>query len=171
MAMLLTLVALQAVASAGPPAPPRPRKAAAVANSCQTPTLSEPGVIVVCAPRPQGYRLDPDVIAARKLHRNKSGPLRRELLTNTTCQTVGPGGCINPPTINVISAVATAVTMVKTALTGGNVGKLFVTTPEPSEYELYAAVKADREAAEAVRLDAAAAAGARSQLGKESHAE
>ena len=170
MALLLTLVALQAAASVGPPAPPKPRKVAAATSSCQTPTLSEPGVIVVCAPPPQGYGLDPDVIAARKLHRNKSGPGRRELLANTTCRTVGPGGCIAPPAIDLVSAVAMAATMVRTALTGGNVGKLFVTTPEPTEYELYAAAKADREAAVEARLDSAAVASAR-QSGKESHAE
>jgi hypothetical protein len=160
MALLLTMVALAAVASAGPPAPPKPRKAAATTSSCHTPTLVEPGVIVVCAERPQGYRLDPDVIAARKLHRDKSGPPRRELLANTACQSVGPGGCISQPTINMVSAVATAANMVRTALTGGNVGKLFVTDPEPSEYNLYAAAKADREAAEEAKLNAAAVAAA-----------
>ena len=165
MAVLLTLIALQAASSAsaisGPPIPPKPKKTAA-ASTCKTPVPVEPGVIVVCAERPQGYRIDADVLAARKLHRDRSGAPKRELLKDTACQTVGPAGCINQPMIDLVQAAAAAVNMARTALKGGNVGKLFVTNPEPSEYQLYVAAKQDREAAEEAKLDAAAVAEAAS---------
>ncbi|MCW3797819.1 hypothetical protein OMW55_08385 [Sphingomonas sp. BN140010] len=159
MALLLTLIAAQVVA-AGPPAPPRPKVAAAPAQTCITATLTEPGVIVVCAERPQGYRLDPDVTRAKKEARNHTLPKDRELLRDSACKSVGPAGCMNQPAINVVGAVGTAVAMVRTAMSGGNVGKMFVSDPQMSEYDYYLAAKQEREEAAEQAADQAAVAAA-----------
>jgi len=159
MALLLILIAAQAVV-AGPPAPPKPKVTAAVPQTCKTAALTEPGVIVVCAERPQGYRLDPDVIMARKEAHNHTLPKGRELLRDTACASVGPAGCINKPAINVIGAAGTAVAMVRTAMAGGNVGKMFVTDPQMTEYDYYQAAKQQREEAEEAAADQAAVAAA-----------
>jgi len=159
MALLLTLLAVQA-AVAGPPAPPRPKVVSAPPRSCTTAALTEPGVIVVCAERPQGYRLDPDVTRARREARNHTLPKGRELLRDTACNTVGAAGCINQPAINVLAAASTAVAMVRTAMSGGNVGKMFVTDPEMSEYDYYLAAKREREEAAGEAADQAAVAAA-----------
>lgn len=148
-------------ATAGPPAPPPPLKpklpSTLTPAGCSTSLPTEPGVITVCAPPPQGYRIDPDVIRAKQIAHDHRLPKKRELLRSTDCQVVGPAGCMNPPTINVVGAVMTAAKMVETAVSGGNVGKLFVTNPEPSEYEIYLAAKADREAEEREKAAQAAA--------------
>jgi hypothetical protein len=54
--------------------------------------------------------------------------------------------------------------MAATASQGGNVGKMFETTPEKSEYQLYIEAKKRREAKEAA--DAAARAKAAAQAPK-----
>ncbi len=162
MALLLTLLAAQAIA-AGPPAPPKPKVAAVAPAPCKTGVPTEPGVIVVCAERPQGYRLDPDVTKAKKQARNHTLPKGRELLRDTACNSVGPAGCISQPAINVLSAVGAAVAMVRTAMSGGNVGKMFVTDPEMSEYDYYRAAKQEREEAESAAADQAAVAAAGAQ--------
>ena len=51
--------------------------------------------------------------------------------------------------IDLMAAASTVVAMVNTAVTGGNVGKMFVTDPTPSEYQLYLEAKKRREAKEA----------------------
>jgi len=160
--MLLTLLAAQAVA-AGPPAPVKPRpkvSSAAAQQACTTTVPTEPGVVVVCAVRPQGYRLDPDVTKARKEARNHTLPRGRELLRDTNCSTVGAAGCMNQPSINVLAAASTAVAMVRTAVSGGNVGKMFVTDPQMSEYDYYLAAKQQRQETEDEAADQAAVAAA-----------
>ncbi|RST30097.1 hypothetical protein HMF7854_04100 [Sphingomonas ginkgonis] len=120
---------------AAPKATARPRRAS-LADPCQART-PEPGVILVCG-RPDTYRIDPDLLLAKRLvHNQVQQPRPPERLEDRSCQVVGTMGCINTPTINVFQAVMTAATMVKTAATGGNVGKMFVTGHELSEYELY----------------------------------
>lgn len=121
--------------------------------------------IVVCAVKPQGYRLDPDILQARRL--KKKGDAGRphnphETYADHSCATVGPMGCRGGPTINLVAAAATAVTMIQKAVTGQNVGKMFETDPHPSEYQLYLEAKAEREEKE----KAAAASLAKSKTPK-----
>lgn len=110
------------------------------------------GQIVVCAPKPQGYRIDPDVLAARRL-KKKGDPGQprnpHETFVDRSCANVGPMGCRGGPVIDIMTAAATAATMVDKAVKGENVGKTFVTDPQKNEYELYLAAKAEREAKEA----------------------
>lgn len=134
-----------------PSEPPRPVTAASVpvqrecAPQEKDPKSSE---IVVCALKPQGYRLDPDILKARRMKKqNDAGRPHNphETYADHSCATVGPMGCRGGPTINLVAAAATAVTMVQKAVTGQNVGKMFVTDPHPSEYQLYLEAKAERE--------------------------
>ena len=63
------------------------------ANRCPTLPNAQPGEIVVCAERPQGYRLDPDVLEANRAKRS-GRPKRPERLADTSCASVGPMGCM-----------------------------------------------------------------------------
>jgi len=176
MTMLMVLIAAQAAAAApppaaapqpaavaepaGPPAPPRPKPkppSSLKPAGCSANLPTEPGVITVCAPTPDGYRIDPDILKAKQIAHNHVLPKKREMLKDNSCQVVGGNGCMNPPILNVLGAAMTAVKTVQTALTGGNVMALLETDPQPSEYEIYLAAKADREAQE---RDAAAQAAA-----------
>lgn len=169
-------------ASASPAATPvKP-----AATACPAPANSDPknGPIIVCAVKPQGYRIDPDVLAARRL--KKKGDAGRphnphETYSDHSCATIGPMGCRFGPTINVIAAAATAATMIQKAVTGQNVGKTFVTDPTMSEYQLYEEAKREREAKEqeraaqavvdAVKAEKAAKAAAAAKAGTASKAK
>jgi hypothetical protein len=113
--------------------------------------------IVVCAVKPQGYRIDPDVLAAKRMKKKgDAGPPHNphETYAARNCS-VGPAGC-QYGGISLIAAAVTAATMVQKAVKGENVGKMFVTDPDhPSEYQLYQQAKREREEKEA---DAAAKA-------------
>jgi len=136
-----------------PPPPAKPRSKVAVAkpsDGCRTaPPSADATEIIVCAERPQGYRLDPDVRTAKR--QSRSGRPTRSMahMKDTTCASVGPMGCTGNAGINLVGAALTAVQMATKALRGENVGGMFVTDPQPSEYELYLAAKRQREAAEA----------------------
>ena len=186
MSVLLAVMAVQAVSAApvpasapvaivaqgetaGPPAPPKPRPklpASLTPAGCSTSLPTEPGVITVCAPPPEGYRIDPDVIRAKKIARDHTIPKGRETLRDTSCATVGPMGCRGGGGIRVVGAVLTAANMIKAAVEGGNVAKLLVTDPQPSEYEIYLAAKADREVAERERAAQAAALAVKTRQGR-----
>ena len=103
--------------------------------------------IVICAERPQGYRLNPDVMEARREVRSGGRPTRPDSTQVDRCA-VGPRDCQSAG-INLVAAAITAATMVERAVTGKNVGEMFVTDPHPSEYQLYQMAKARREAKEA----------------------
>lgn len=124
-----TAAAAQAPDSCPPPAP----------NSTQ---------IVICAERPDGYRLNPDVMEARRETKNSSRPVRPGATVRPDCATVGPAPCVTAG-INLLGAVATAAEMAKRAASGQEVGSMFVTDPHPTEYQLYQMAKARREAEEA----------------------
>jgi hypothetical protein len=53
------------------------------------------------------------------------------------------------PGINLIAAAATAAEMAERLSKGQEIGSMFVTDPQPSEYQLYKEAKAKREAEEA----------------------
>lgn len=150
-----------------PPKPePKPVAAPAPDPVCQS--REQQGQIVICAPRPQGYRLNPDVMEAKREKRSGGAPRPPEYRTrDNSCATVGPMGCLNVG-INLVGAALTAVTMAEKAIKGENVGKMFITDPHPDEYQLYLMAKARREAREAeeaaqAKAKAAGAAASNSQ--------
>ena len=152
--MLSSLAGLMLAAAApayGPalPAPPKPVVKAPAAEACKPPEIKKDTTeIVVCAPRPNGYRLDPDVMQAKKQARDlKNAPKKAETFADNTCASVGPRGC-GVGGVNLLAAAITAVTMAKKAASGENVGKMFVTDPQPDEYQLYQQAKRQREAKE-----------------------
>lgn len=142
------------------PAPAAAAKALAApvkATDCapQTPGANS-REIVVCAVKPQGYRIDPDVLAARKLKKKgDAGPPRNphQTYADHSCANVGPMGCRGGPTIDLLGTAMAVATMAGKAAKGENVGKMFVTDPHPSEYQLYQQAKREREEKES---DAAA---------------
>jgi len=135
----------------GPSLPPVKRVEAppAPADRCPPPDLSgDVHEIIVCAPRPQGYRLDPDVMEARREMRSGGPPRRPERAQPSQCGTVGPMGCTGRPTIDFLSTALVLGQMARKAAKGENVGQMFVTTPTRSEYQLYLDAKRRREAIE-----------------------
>ncbi len=119
--------------SYGPAIPPAPKpKKAAVAAACAAPPVDkDKGEIFVCAPRPEGYRIDPDVLKASKQAKNRTKPRPPERLVDTSCTSVGPHGC--PTTgVDLINAAVVLATMAQKAVKGENVGKMFVTDPTSS---------------------------------------
>jgi hypothetical protein len=124
--------------------------ATAPGERCRTPPpTADATEIIVCAERPQGYRLNPDVSAAKKGSRGGQQNPPTAHMKDTTCTVVGTMPCPGAATINLLGAALTAVEMASRLSRGENVGSMFVTRPEASEYELYVAAKRQREAAEA----------------------
>lgn len=165
------LIALAApVATYGPvvPAPPKP-KVAATTTAARDPCLDQrpknDREIVVCAPRSDGYRLNPDVMEAKREARAQSvRPRPPESYRSNDCASVGPFGCTGTPAINLIAAGIALATMARRAATGGNVGQMFVTDPQKSEYQLYLEAKARREAKEKAEAAAALAKAAQAAV-------
>ena len=163
--MLAGLTALALLAQAagaptpyGPAPPPQPKKplAAAPADDCvKRQTDPNNREILICAPKIEGYRLNPDVIEARReMHTGgrptKPGPWNAK---PNDCA-VGPMGC-QQAGINLIGAALTAAEMAKRVAEGKEICSMFITDPHPSEYQLYLAAKARREAEEAEKKAAA----------------
>lgn len=142
----------------GPAAPaparpaPTPASVKAAQRECAAQNSNPRGnEIIVCAVKPQGYRLDPDVLEARKL--KKQGDTVRphnphETYVDHSCATVGPMGCRGVPTINYIAVAATAAKIADRLSKGKEIGSVFETEPHPSEYQLYVEAKKLREAKE-----------------------
>src|SRR5690348_17208432 len=140
----------------GQPAPApgaAPSKAPASVNTREDCSPTTPAAtqrsIVICAQRPNGYRLNPDVMEAKREKRKGDGgpPGRPSIAVQTPCS-LGPMPCQSAG-INLVGAAITAVTMVERAAKGESVGDMFVTDPHPSEYQLYEMAKKRREAREA----------------------
>jgi hypothetical protein len=134
-------------------------------RDCKNPAVPDPNSreIVVCAVRPNGYRLDPDVLAARRLKKNgESGRPRNphETFADHSCATVGPMGCRGQATIDIFTAAAALATMAQRLSSGQEIGSMFQTTPTSSEYQLYLEAKKQREEAEAAKAAKAKAAAA-----------
>ena len=145
-------------AAYGPAPPPAPKLASAPvkdpARDCSAPPNKDPNAreIVVCAVRPQGYRLDPDVLAARRMQKQGDAGRprnRHETFVNHDCATIGPMGCRGVATINLIQVASTLATMGDRLSKGQEVGSMFQTDPHPSEYQLYLEAKKRREAEQA----------------------
>lgn len=123
--------------------------------------------IVVCANKPDGYRINPDVLAAKKAKRQALAgrPKPPETLKDHSCEVVGPAPCIGAPMINVLGAVATAAEVAGRLSKGQEVGSIFVTDPQLTEYQYYQLAKKQREEkqADAEAKKAAAAAEAKAK--------
>lgn len=109
---------------------------------------SDSQTIVICTERPQGYRLDPDVMEAKRETRSPGPPVRPGGRVIPDCTNVGPQPCTTAG-INLIGAALTAAQMAERLAKGQEVGSMFKTDPHMSEYQLYQMAKARREAAEA----------------------
>ena len=132
-----------------------PAAAAAVkpADDC-SPSVPDPknDTIVICAPKPNGYRINPDVLEARRLKKKGDASRPRsphEAYKDNSCATVGPMGCRGGPAIDLIAAAATAAEVAQRISKGQEVGSILVTDPHPSEYQLYLEAKKRREEREA----------------------
>ena len=155
LALVMFAQAVSGAATSGPPAPEPPKVTAArpAAEACKADQrAANANEIVICAERTEGYRLNPDVIEARREIRSGGRPTRPGPagMKDGTCA-VGPMGCGPQAGINLLGAALTAAEMAKRLAAGKEVGSMFVTDPHPSEYQLYQAAKARREAEEAVK--------------------
>ena len=148
--LAVTLAMAAAQAAAQPAQAQPPAKPAADACSPAKPD-SKADEIVICAPKEEGYRLNPDVLEARREVRNRRAgrPTPQSKMPDTSCVVVGPAGCIAAPMINLLAAAVTAAEMADRLAKGQEIGSMFQTTPEPTEYQLYLMAKARREAEEA----------------------
>ncbi len=146
-----------------PPPPPKPavkapEPLATTTEPCAAPRPGgNPNEIIVCVQRPQGYRLNPDIMEAKRAMRSGK-PKPPERMRDTSCASVGPMGCLGSGAgIDLIGGAILLGTMVAKAVRGDNVGKMFITDPQPTEYQLYLEAKRAREAREAEEAAAAAA--------------
>jgi hypothetical protein len=120
-------------------------------------------VIVVCGPKPQGYRLNPDVLEAKREMKNGGRPKsQQERMQQPNSCVVGPAGC-QYAGINLLGAAITAAQMAKRLSNGQEIGSMFITDPHPSEYQLYVEAKKRREAKDAAAAAKAAQAKAQKQ--------
>jgi len=151
------------------PAPPKPETSAAPARKDCSPKTPDPksDTIVVCVEKSDGYRIDPDVLAAKKAKRDADHgrPLSRaERVADNSCA-VGPNACVDTG-INLLAVALTAAQMAERLSKGQEIGSMFVTDPQMNEYQYYQAAKHEREKldgeaadqAYAAQLDAEAAA-------------
>jgi hypothetical protein len=140
-----------APAAAEPPTTaPTPAGPNPPAARCSTPGPND-REIVICAERPHGYRIDPDVRQAVRARRSGGRPTRPGPGggRDTSCTVVGPFACGPSAGVNLVSAVGTLATMASRVAKGEEIGSMFVTDPNPSEYQLYREAKQAREAKEA----------------------
>ena len=150
---LSVALAIAAQAASGAPATADQPAKPTAADGCKNPwPNAETQEIIVCAERPQGYRIDPDILEAGKMKRSGGRPSRPHAggARDTSACAVGPHpmGCQSAG-INIIGAALTAAQMASRLAKGQEIGSMFVTDPEPNEYQLYLAAKAAREAEEA----------------------
>ena len=149
---------LAQTASAAPAEVPAPPAKSADETCKEAMGKADTREIVICAQKPQGYRLNPDVMQAKRQIRSGGRPTRPGpggVKDNSRC-VVGPEGC-HSYGINLIGAALTAGEMAARLAKGQEIGSMFVTDPHPSEYQLYLEAKRDREAKEAEKKAKAAA--------------
>jgi len=154
----LALAAQAAAAMAAPPAQAPPHKAPTVAadeppinvastQPCPTtrPT-ADTREIVICAERQEGYRIDPDILSVKRMKGGGGRPTRPGpgSIPDTGACTVGPQGCATAG-INLMGVALTAAEMAKRVAEGKEIGSMFITDPQPTDYQLYLAAKHARE--------------------------
>ena len=138
------------------PAPAAPAKVAPPAQptrECVNQNADPNGnEIVVCAIKPEGYRLPPDIVEARRL--KKEGVTVRphnphEAYADHSCANVGPMGCRGTPTVNMLAIAATAAQISERLAKGQEIGSVFETEKSSTDYQLYQMAKQRREQKEA----------------------
>lgn len=150
--------------AAAPSPAPAPKPERECINQNTNPNGNE---IIVCAIKPEGYRLPPDIVEARRL--KKEGITVRprnphEAYVDHSCANVGPMGCRGTPTLDMLAVAATAAEISRRLAAGQEVGSVFETEKSSTDYQLYQMAKKEREqkeaaaAAKAVRDKAKAAA-------------
>ena len=157
---------------AAAPSSPPPIPSDQTQREC-TPQASGPkgNEIVVCAVKPDGYRLPPDIVEARRL--KKEGVAIRphnphETFADHSCANVGPMGCRGAPTLDMLAVAATAAEISKRMAKGQEIGSVFQTEKSSTDYQYYQIAKKEREdkdaaaAGKAAKAKAIAAAKARS---------
>jgi hypothetical protein len=142
-------LAAQAAAEVPATAPSPPDAAKTADDACAAQRPSSDREIVICAERPNGYRIDPDILTVKRAKRSGRPPSAPHRMGDTSCKVVGPAGCIARPGIDMLAAAATVAKMADRLAKGEEIGSMFVTNPQPSEYQLYKEAKARREAEEA----------------------
>ena len=92
--LAILLLAQAAPAAAAPqPASPKGTSASSPADACGH-ASADSREIVICTERPQGYRIDPDVLEARREMKNHGRPVRPGGGPPPDCATVGPQPCM-----------------------------------------------------------------------------
>jgi hypothetical protein len=152
-----TVQPAEPVANYGPsvPAPPRtPVNVAVPARKDCSPDAPDPetGAIVVCVIKSDGYRLDPDVMAASGAKRRaEHGPplSRADHLTDTATPFSPPMGCpMGFGCVDLAAAGLTAARVAARLAQGKEVGSVFRTGDGSTEYQYYKLAKMERERAE-----------------------
>jgi hypothetical protein len=151
----VALMMLAPVAAEAQPAGATAAPAMATPDKCPAPP---PGsdAIVICTERPKGYRLNPDVMEAKREVHSGGRPTSPYPTPRPDCASVGPAPCVTAG-IPLIGAALTAAEMAKRVAEGKEIGSMFKTDPHPTEYQLYLMAKARREQREAEEAAAARA--------------
>lgn len=141
-----------------PPKPPKPPQSKPpkpvggrlkAADRCLPPPgNAAQGDILVCGQRPE-YRIDPDIMEVKRAKRSGGRRKPPERMTDNSCASVGPMGCGPPAGINLIAAALTAAEMARRLSKGQEIGSMFRTDPQSTEYQIYLEAKRQREAKEA----------------------
>ena len=132
---------------------------------------AQPGEILVCGQKTARVSDRPDVLEASDGKHGGGRPKRPDRMADTSCSVVGAAGCIGAnPGINIIGAALTAAEMASRLAKGQEIGSMFITDPQPTEYQRYVEAKRRREAEEAqaalaakAKAKAAAAAAAKAE--------
>ena len=139
----------------GPPipaAPPQPKPLQVVEDNCKS---SDPGEIVVCAEKPEGYRIDPTVMEAQQQAEAASRSANAIVPTAQASCSASPSGCgTGLEGLDLLNVAVVVGTMAVRAAKGDDWTKAFK-TGGPDEYQLYKEAKQRREAHHAEREAAA----------------
>jgi hypothetical protein len=150
--MPIGLIVAAALLGQTPDTQPASSSAKTSAPECSPPAPNpDSSQIVICAPKPQGYRIDPDVLEAKREKKEALAGRHKppQNYKDHSCTVVGPAPCMDAPMVNLLGAVATAAEMAERLSKGEEIGSMFVTDPQPTEYQLYLEAKKRREAKEA----------------------
>lgn len=169
----LALLAEGVAYGPAPPPAPKPPAKAAPRESCEAQQANaSTREIVICAQRSSGYRLNPDVMEAKREARQALAgrlktPAEKASVDNSS---VGPMAGYGARSIDLLAMAIGAATMAKRLAEGKEIGSMFVTRPQPDEYHRYLEAKQRREAREAAERAAAIVAAAKAEQAKSSNA-
>ena len=135
----------------GPPipaAPPEPKPLQVVADDCKS---REPGEIVVCAEKPESYRIDPSVMEAQQQAESASRSASAAVPVAQASCSASPSGCgTGLEGLDLLNVAVVVATVALRAAKGEDWTKAFK-TGGPDEYQLYQEAKQRREAHDAER--------------------